>query len=152
MPEMTVRSATPRDAAAWEAMRQALWPDESNDHAREIAAFFRGGATMPLAVLLAVDSDSRPIGFVELSIRPYAEGCDTSRVAFLEGWYVAPEWRGRGVGAALIAASEDWARAQGCSEFGSDSLLENDAAHAAHRAVGFEEVERIVCFRKSLTR
>jgi aminoglycoside 6'-N-acetyltransferase I len=38
----------------------------------------------------------------------------------------------------------------GCSEFASDALAENTASAAAHRALGFEEVEVIRCFRKRL--
>ena len=147
---VTVRRVTPADAPAWEAMRHALWPDESESHGRQVAAYLRGELSMPLEVLLAVDDRDRPIGFVELFMRPYAEGCTSSPVAFLEGWYVEPAWRRRGVGAVLIRASEDWGRAQGCTEFASDALLDNTVSHAAHHALGFEEVERLVTFRKSL--
>lgn len=145
-----IRRATTGDAGAWTEMRQRLWPDESDGHTRDVDAYFRGAAAMPLEVLVAVDDADRPIGFVELSIRSYAEGCESSRVAFLEGWYVEPDWRGRGVGAALVRAAEGWGRSQGCSEFGSDAEIANTASHAAHRALGFSEVARIVSFRKDL--
>lgn len=131
-------------------MREALWPDVTSSHALEVQDYFAGRLAMPLVVLLALD-DTGPLGFAELSIRPYAEGCDTDRVAFLEGWYVETRARRRGVGAALIAAAEDWARARGCREFGSDALAANDVSARAHRALGFEEVETIRCFRKTLT-
>ena len=104
---------------------------------------------MPLAVLIAHDSTG-PDGFVELSIRAYAEGCYSGRVAFLEGWYVVPAARRKGVGRALVQAAEDWGRAQGCTEFGSDALLDNATSQAAHRALGFAEVVQIRCFRKDL--
>jgi len=45
------------------------------------------------------------VGFVEVSLRPYAEGCDTRPVGYLEGGYVAPEWRGQGIGRALVEAA-----------------------------------------------
>jgi aminoglycoside 6'-N-acetyltransferase I len=101
------------------------------------------------AVPLAIDG-ARAVGFAELNIRPYAEGCTSDRVAYLEGWYVRPEARRRGLGAALIAAAERWALGWGCSELASDALYDNTVSHAAHRALGFEEVETIRCFRKSL--
>jgi aminoglycoside 6'-N-acetyltransferase I len=145
-----VRSATAADAAAWESMRQALWPDESNSHGREVADYFRGVLPMPLEVLLAVDGNGRPIGFAELSIRNYAEGCESDRVAFLEGWYVDPAYRRQGVGAMLVQGAEAWARARGCREFGSDAELDNDVSHAAHRALGFQEIVRIVSYKKDL--
>lgn len=131
-------------------MREALWPDETGSHAREIEDFLAGRLKNPLEVLLAVDTAGTPVGFVELSIRNYAEDCITDRVAYLEGWYVVPEARRRGVGAALVKASEDWARTQGCTEFGSDALLDNDVSAAAHRALGFDETVQIRCFRKNL--
>jgi aminoglycoside 6'-N-acetyltransferase I len=85
-----------------------------------------------------------------LSIRNYAEDCVTDRVAYLEGWYVAPEWRRHGVGKSLVEAAEAWARSQGCTEFGSDALLDNDTSAAAHLALGFEETVQIRCFKKQL--
>ena len=54
------------------------------------------------------------------------------------------------VGAALVRAVEEWARRQGCSELGSDSVIDNLTSQAAHLSLGFEEVGRIVCFRKAL--
>src|SRR6266571_3216545 len=91
-----------------------------------------------------------PVGLAELSIRPYAEGCQGDRVAYLEGWFVVPGARGRGVGRALIAAAEDWGRAQGCREFASDAEPDNDVSAAAHHAVGFVKVGLVRCFRKEL--
>ena len=145
-----VRPVRPGDAPAWLAMREALWPDESGSHAGEVQQFFAGQLSMPLAVLIAEDHSGKPVGFAELSIRNYAEDCVTDRVAYLEGWYVVPEARRRGVGRALVAAAEDWAREQGCTEFASDALLDNDSSAAAHRALGFLETVRIRCFRKEL--
>ena len=109
------------DAGAWRRMREALWPDDDQSHAREIEDFFAGRLHMPLEVLLALNDDGDVVGFAELSIRPYAEDCVTDRVAYLEGWYVVPEARRRGVGRALVEAAERWAAAQGCTEFGSDA-------------------------------
>jgi aminoglycoside 6'-N-acetyltransferase I len=154
-----VRPATKRDAAAWLELRRSLWPENGghdhakDDHAQEVARYFAGELKIPLAVLLA-DADeedgARIVGFAELNIRPYAEGCTTDQVGFLEGWFVVPEARRRGVGRALVRAAEDWARSQGCTEFASDTLADNDISAAAHRALGFEEIEVIRCFRKDL--
>ena len=149
--EVHIRAATKHDAGAWLRMRQALWPEgDDPTHASEIDQYFAGALRSTLEVLLAIDASGRAIGFVELSIRNYAEDCVTDRVAYLEGWYVEPEARRRGVGRALVEASERWARAQGCSEFGSDALIDNDASAAAHLALGFDETAQIRCFRKAL--
>ena len=131
-------------------MRRALWPGEVAEHAADVAAFFEGQAREPLAVLVAADEADRLIGFAELSIRAYAEGCHSDRVAYLEGWYVAPAARRRGVGRALLAAVEAWGRSHGCAELACDTELANDTSAAAHTALGFNEVGRVRCFRKDL--
>ena len=64
--------------------------------------------------------------------------------------YVAPGFRRRGVARTLVNSVEKWASAEGCLELASDSLLGNTAAHAAHRALGFEETERVVYFCRRL--
>jgi aminoglycoside 6'-N-acetyltransferase I len=146
-----VRPVTRGDQAAWLEMREALWPeDDRASHAAEVDRFFAGALREPLAVLLAVDERNAARGFAELSIRNYAEDCVTDRVGYLEGWYVVPEARRRGIGRALVAAAEEWARQQGCSEFGSDALIDNQVSAAAHRALGFVETAQIRCFKKDL--
>jgi aminoglycoside 6'-N-acetyltransferase I len=150
MTALHVRPATEADALVWQRMRRELWPEGAESHAPEIARYFSGQLTNPAEVLLACLGSDVPIGFVELSIRPYAEGCVTDRVAFVEGWFVDAAYRGRGVGAALMAAAEAWGHASNCTELGSDTETFNETSIAAHKALGFDEVERIVCFRKLL--
>ena len=146
-----VRSVQPSDAQAWLELRSAFWTDGSeSEHAVEISAFFSGESSEPAAVLVAEDRESGVVGVVELSIRPCAEGCRTKRVAYLEGWYVIPEARGRGVGRALVGAAEAWACSEGCSEFASDTRAENESSTAAHLALDFEDAALIRCFKKEL--
>ena len=146
-----IRHATEEDAAAWLELRCALWPDGSRaEHREEIAKFFAGTLSEPLAVLLAVEETGRAVGLAELSIRPSAAGCRSADVAYLEGWFVHPFVRRQGVGRSLVAAAEEWARARGCTEFASDTQLENRIGAAAHLALGFEEVGSVHCFRKDL--
>ena len=148
---MYIRPVTIDDSAAWLSMRQALWPDDdSGSHASEIAQFFAGTLHTPLAVLIAMSDSGVAVGFAELSIRNCAEDCVTDRVAYLEGWYVVPDARRRGVGRALVEAAEQWALSQGCIEFGSDAVIDNTSSAAAHHALGFVETAQIRCFRKLL--
>jgi aminoglycoside 6'-N-acetyltransferase I len=147
---MLVRAIEHSDAPAWERMRQTLWPSAAGEHAGEIARFFAGDRRDPTEVLIALEESGRAIGFAELSIRSSAEGCESGRVAYLEGWFVEPSYRRHGVGTALVKAAETWGRNQNCTELASDAELENVASAAAHRASGFVEVVRKVCFRKGL--
>lgn len=130
-------------------MRHALWPGSLSDHDAETLRYFDERATSP--VVFVADLNGRLVGFLELDYRKYAPGCTSSPVPFVEGWYVDPATRGRGIGQALIRAAEAHARASGHHEIASDAEFSNADGIAAHRAVGYEEVERTVCFRKSLS-
>ncbi|MGE5800688.1 MAG: aminoglycoside 6'-N-acetyltransferase [Gemmatimonadota bacterium] len=146
-----VRAARKEDAPAWLRMRDSLWPDYASTwHSDEIQQFFAGKLSNPLAVLIAEDDAGKALGFAELSIRNYAEDCVTDRVAYLEGWYVVPGARRQGVGRALLLAAEQWAKGEGCAEFASDAVIDNEISAAAHRALGFTETAQIRCFRKVL--
>ncbi len=127
-------------------MRAALYGDDPSLKP-EIDDFF--ASTSPIEAVYIAD-DGAAVGFVELGTRPYAEGCVTSPVAYVEGLYVMPEKRRQGIGRLLIDKAEDWARGRGLAELASDALIENEASIAMHKALGFAEVERIVCLRKSL--
>jgi aminoglycoside 6'-N-acetyltransferase I len=118
-----------------------------DEHRREVERFFEEHR---VGVVLVAEDPSGLLGFAEVSIRAYAEGCDSEGVGYLEGWYVLPDARGRGIGARLVAAAEAWARSVGCVEFASDAEVENVSSAAAHRALGFTEVGLIRCFRKDL--
>ena len=146
---MRIRSAEQDDATDWHRLRCQLWPGRDAEHEREIQHFLTEGLAGLDSVLLA-ESDSRIVGFAELSIRPYAEGCRSKRVGYLEGWYVSPEVRRTGVGKGLVLAAEDWARQNGCSEFASDTEPGNEDSRLAHLACEFEEVGLVRCFRKDL--
>src|SRR5574341_1769924 len=100
---IAVRPIRSADRDAWQRMRAVLWPAPADDHAQAVADFFTRASSRPAAVLIACEAE-RTIGFVELSICPYAEGCTTERVAYVEGWYVEPAVRVREAGAALMAA------------------------------------------------
>lgn len=143
----TIRQATPADVAAWAQLRLGLWPD-ADDPLEELAESL---ADAEGAVFLACLAGGEAVGFAEVRLRhDYVNGTESSPVGFLEGWYVQPPWQGHAVGRALLAAVQAWTRTAGCSELASDSRVEDVQAHAAHRACGFEETERVVYFRMVL--
>jgi aminoglycoside 6'-N-acetyltransferase I len=151
---MEVRKAVSGDLDAVVALRARLWPEISTEeHRREAGATLAGHprSTLPLVIFVA-DDGGRVIGFVEVGLRSHADGCDPSRpCGFVEGWYVAPEHRGRGVGGALIRRAETWAEGLGCAELASDTWIDNEESQRAHAALGFEVVDRCVNFRKQLS-
>ena len=133
----------------WLELRSRLWQQAEMEHLIDMAKTLVRGHF----VRVALDANGAALGFVEASKRvDYVNGTNSSPVAFLEGLYVEPPSRRMGVARALVASVEAWALAEGCTELASDSPLDNVAAHAAHRALGFEETERVVYFRRNLRR
>ena len=146
-----IAEASAEDADAWLELRLALWPgDRRDEFAVEIAKLvISPGETFNV---IAYADDGEAMGFAEADLRhDYVEGCVTSPVAFLEGIYVAPTYRRQGVAAALVRAVEDWGRLKGCTEFASDAELSNLDSQSMHRALGFEETNRVVYFRKQIS-
>jgi aminoglycoside 6'-N-acetyltransferase I len=145
----TVRLLESTDASEHLRMRKALWPGAD---VAELAAEREAMLTDPdQVVFVAPRADGGLFGFVEAGVRPFANGVDEHPCAFVEGWWVDLDARRGGVGRALIEAVEQWARARGFTELGSDAELDNLLSHRAHQALGFEERERVVHFRKRLS-
>ncbi|MEL6319194.1 MAG: aminoglycoside 6'-N-acetyltransferase [Cyanobacteria bacterium J06626_14] len=143
----------------WLHMRAELWPQLSLvEHQSELEKFVTDPRFKAFIVLssdnLSSDSLSASqecIGFAEAYLRnEYVNGCETSPVVFLEGIFVRPAFRRQGIARRLCTEIERWARSQGCTEFASDVLLDNLDSQAMHVHLGFEETERVVCFKKLL--
>ena len=146
---IVVRRFDPADEGEWRRLRHALWPSTTDvDHARDLREYAESPRTH--VILVATRPGGGLTGCAEVRLRSHADECLTSPVAFLEGWYVDADVRRRGVGRALVAAAETWARERGCREFGSDAHVESTESRAAHRALGFEESTPVVNFRKVL--
>jgi len=125
-----------------------LWPSDSPEDFEQDDQL--NLANPDNAIFLAYEGDAA-VGFANCSLRhDYVEGTAGGPVGFLEGIYVLQEARGHGVARTLAALCEDWARARGCREFASDCELDNTASLAFHLRIGFEEVNRIICFKKDL--
>ena len=145
---MRVRRLESVDIPRWVELRAELWPDQSRDEL-DAEGRLALGADPPLIVFVA-EIDAALAGFIELGLRSVAEGCSTSPVPYVEGWHVQTASRRRGIGGALMRAAETWCREAGYREFGSDALADNRLSRVAHAALGFEEVETLVVFRKAL--
>lgn len=147
---MEAELLTSTDDRDWLTLRMALWPDcPEPQHLEEMAGFLREPDRF--VQFIARDADGRGVGLAEASMRTdYVNGTSSSPVAYLEGLYVRPDARGKGVATDLVRAVADWARSRGCSELASDTQPENLVSQAFHRRLGFVETERAVFFSKPL--
>lgn len=147
---MNIRTTRDPADAHWLALRAAFIPElDRAAHETFLRRFAHesGGFT----AFVAHDADGSALGFAEVSVRnDYVNGCRYRPALFLEGIYVRPPSRGRGVARALCAAAEAWGRDRGCREFASDVYADDDDSLAAHRGLGFRETERVVYFHKPL--
>jgi molybdopterin synthase catalytic subunit/GNAT superfamily N-acetyltransferase len=147
---MIIRALQPPDREAWRKMRLRLWPHYGEAVIdREIVEYGKRG--MPETVFVAQRDDGGLCGFAEVSLRPFADGCRSTPVGYLEGWYVEPEHRRQGVGRALVRAGEDWARQQGCVEMASDCETPNHVSAMAHHRLGYSSPDKCTLLRKPLT-
>jgi aminoglycoside 6'-N-acetyltransferase I len=145
---MLIRPVQPTDHAEWLRMRLTLWGGTAEEHTHDLDAYFatpQGGITFVME-----KTGGGLCGFIEVSLRNYAEGYQTSPVAYIEGWYVDAESRRHKLGTRLVQAAEAWARNQGLKEIASDTQIDNTMSIQAHKVLGYEEVERSICFRKAL--
>jgi len=141
--------AESNDVKAYRELRAKLWPISSDENCRETSQQL--AVPGKWAVFLARDNQGKPLGFLEVRLREYAEGASSSPVGFLEGWYVVEGMRKQGVGRKLVEAGEGWARSMGCTEMGSNTEIWRTGSIEAHLSLGYTEVERDVSFLKRLT-
>ena len=134
------------DAVTGLALR--LWPEHTYGELRQ--ELEETLSDTGAAFFLAWDGET-PIGFAQCQLRrDYVEGTESSPVGYLEGIFVAEEYRHQGVARKLLAACEAWSKEQGCREFASDCQLSNRESLRFHLGVGFREANRIICFTKKL--
>ncbi len=143
---VSVREAHRSDYESWAILRNQLWPSLSKDeHLQELidleGEYYKGWIA---------SYEDQDIGFIESSVRPFANGCDHRPVVFLEGIWVHLMHQDKGVGHSLLLNLEKWATENGYKEIGSDTELENLKSQKAHIKWGFQETERVVYYRKKL--
>lgn len=147
---MSVRHLRPVDFNEWAQMRRVLWPHATLGECRKDWKTMQRKPSR-FAILLGRRDNGPWQGFLEASIRrDYTNGCTTSPVGYIEGWYVTPHARRKGIGRELVRAAERWARGKGCKEMGSDAKLANRLSRKAHGALGYTECNTLVHFHKRL--
>lgn len=143
-----VRPLEERDLNEWFRLRQLLWDATAeDDHKSEMLDIIEHSDSQ---LVLVAESGADIVGFLEVSVRSFAEDCETDHVGYLEGWFVDPAFRKIGIGGDLVRLAELWVREQGCTEMASDAELGNEPSLAAHQKLGYEETSRLIHFRKEL--
>lgn len=99
---------------------------------------FRRSWTEDEASIVAVHG-SRVVGQLAVS----REESPVNRHVASLGMAVARDWRGRGVGSALMAEVLRWAREVGVEKLALSVYPDNEAARALYRRFGFEEEGRL---------
>ncbi|MBK9471655.1 MAG: GNAT family N-acetyltransferase [bacterium] len=98
-------------------------------------------------VLVAVDEEDRAIAWVHAAVR---RQLDSDRCVEVVGLVVGERRRGAGVGASLLQAAEDWARAQGVTMVVLHSNVTRTGAHAFYLRQGYEQVKVGNLFRRTV--
>lgn len=111
-----------------------LIPPIGMEYARRRFAEMRTGD--PEHLLLAAEVDGAVVGHVEARMRRDEAAGFVG--AYVEELAVAPEWRGRGVGTALMAAVDEWARGRGAMSVALDHFHTNEGAHRLYSRLGFQ--------------
>lgn len=140
--------ATEKDSLILAELAIQMW---DNHTASELSADFSEILRNEDAVCFIKYADDIPVGFSQCQLRhDYVEGTHSSPVGYLEGIFVVPEYQHKGYAKELLNECELWAKEKGCTEFASDCELDNTNSFNFHMAMGFEEANRIICFRKDL--
>lgn len=143
-----IRKAERKDEEKALSLFKALWQDADE---RALKDSFSHSLTGENLITYLASVQGQTAGIAQCSLRrDYVEGTDTSPVGYLEGIFVLPEYRNRGLAKELVKACEQWAKEKGCKEFASDCELTNEESRKFHRAAGFNEVGAIVCFAKKI--
>lgn len=147
-----IKKITACDYQALATLRHKSWPQDSiSAHHKDITALFDKDRSLYAgrAGFIAYD-DSYAVGFIELSLRPYVNGCLDSPVGFIEGLYCAPDYDKEALSLSFISKATTWAKDNGARELATDTYLENTIAQKDHQRWGFQATEKIVYFRKKL--
>ncbi|AOM41418.1 GNAT family N-acetyltransferase [Xenorhabdus hominickii] len=143
-----IRKMDKSDRIIWADMRLRLWDSHSQDeHLSEIDKLLISNNNVSY---IAFMDENLPVGFAEVSMREYANGCTGQPVPFLEGIWVNSTHRRKGIGQALVNKISSELINKGFYELCSDAEIRNKQSHQAHENWGFDETERVICYRKKL--
>ena len=143
-----IKQAVLEDIKSIAELAILLWPENKiSDLEEEMTDFIISNNT----VIFIFYDGTLPVGFAQSGLsNDYVEGTESSPVGYLEGIFVKKEYRMKGIAKKLLIQCENWARKQKCIEFASDCELTNTSSLSFYLNTGFEEANRIICFKKRL--
>jgi aminoglycoside 6'-N-acetyltransferase I len=143
-----IKEATEEDALILAELAVQMWHSHTIS---ELQAEFINLICSENAVCFIKYINNKAIGFAQCQLRnDYVEGTSTSPVGYLEGIFIQEEYRHNGYARELLLKCEKWAKEKQCTEFASDCELDNEMSLKFHLSMGFEEANRIICFRKDI--
>ena len=141
-----IRKATNGDSRVLAEMAIQMWDSHTID---ELETEFGETLDDEQAAFFIKFVNNISVGFAQCGLRTdYVEGTDSSPVGYLEGIFVKEDYRNNGYAKEMLLACEKWAKDMGCTEFASDCELDNIGSLKFHIAMGFDEANRIICFKK----
>ena len=140
----TIRIATADDGERITLLAAQLGYSSGPEQTRE-----RIAALSPLShhVVYVAELDDGIIGWLHAHVHHTITDDASTEIA---GLVVDAQFRGTGVGRALMAAAEEWARSQGCKSVRLRSNVVRSGAHAFYRRLGYEITKSQHAFRKQL--
>ena len=141
---LTLTPVTDAEFPRWGELRARVYGelDPDADH-QEMAAI----VSHPAWHCWLIQDAGHTVGLLELSLRSIVDGCLGSPVPYIEGLYLEPDARNRGLGTRLLLSLARWCREQGHAELATDAELENVDAQRFYARLGFQEVDRVVIYR-----
>ena len=146
---MNVFKAGKKDPGSLLEMTLFLWPDESESEIKKEVRDVLSSKRQ--AAFICRDDSGCDAGFIFVSVRrEYVPGATVYPLGYVEGIFVKPTRRRKGVAQSLLSQGEKWAVEQGCRQMASDTWVWNDASRKFHTDVGFIEKETLVFYVKRI--
>ena len=98
-------------------------------------------------VLVAINADDKPIGWIHAVV---AHRIESDAFVELGGLVVSESQRGRGIGTALLAKAEQWARKRGAKVIRVRSNVVRERAQVFYLETGYKQTKTTHVFQKNL--
>jgi len=138
-----IREASADDAEALANLATQLgYPSKPAQIAHRLAGLPSTGSCVFVAT-----AEGSVVGLVQISVYfPFL----VDEAAEIAALVVDEEWRGQGIGLALVKAAEGWALENGCSTLYVRTNVIRERVHSFYQHIGFQPVKTALTFAKPL--